>query len=206
MKTVSIKSLILVLIVMFSTTLSGCFEWFIPDFDEEDGLPTTAEVTILQVGFGTVTQTATYDINEYINITATPVEHYQFAGWQLNGEIVSTEATYGFYVTEDVTYTAIFEERTDGGFVLVEVMVNGSVASNSFAHVTGEGFYVYGDVVTLFTSENYPNIVFLHWSDDNYIITENQTYTFTMSEYTATTFYAVYDVITDPIEGPTEYQ
>ena len=57
---------------------------------------------------GTVTGTGDYSIGDTCTLTATANEGYQFKNWTLNGEVVSTEASYSFTVLEEAAYVAHF--------------------------------------------------------------------------------------------------
>ena len=57
---------------------------------------------------GTVTGTGDYAIGDTCTLTATANEGYQFKNWTLNGEAVSTEASYSFTVSEEAAYVAHF--------------------------------------------------------------------------------------------------
>ena len=47
-----------------------------------------------------------------INLTATPVEGAHFVGWEINGNIVSKDATYSTKAVADVTITPVFVDAT----------------------------------------------------------------------------------------------
>lgn len=49
---------------------------------------------------GTTTGDGTYLIGEEATVSATPNEHWAFKNWELEGEIVSTDAEYTFEVEE----------------------------------------------------------------------------------------------------------
>lgn len=57
---------------------------------------------------GTVTGTGDYAIGATCTLTATANEGFQFKNWTLNGEVVSTEASYSFTVSEEAAYVAHF--------------------------------------------------------------------------------------------------
>ena len=57
---------------------------------------------------GTVTGTGDYAIGDTCTLTATANEGYQFKNWTLNGEVVSTEASYSFTVSGEAAYVAHF--------------------------------------------------------------------------------------------------
>ena len=61
---------------------------------------------------GTVTGTGTYQEGATATLTATPNTGYKFVNWTKGGEVVSTDATYSFPVTENVELVANFEAIT----------------------------------------------------------------------------------------------
>ena len=58
---------------------------------------------------GTVTGAGTYELNETCTLIAIPNVGYTFVNWKENGEVVSTDATYSFTVSEDRNLVANFE-------------------------------------------------------------------------------------------------
>ena len=60
--------------------------------------------------WGTVTGAGEYEDGATATITATPNFDYVFVNWTLNGEVVSSEATYTFTVTADAHHEANFKE------------------------------------------------------------------------------------------------
>lgn len=74
---------------------------------------------------GTVSGGGTYKEGDPATIRATPNSGYRFVEWRLNGRRVSGSASYTFTVSEDQTYTAVFEklaETTGHGTVTVEAL------------------------------------------------------------------------------------
>ena len=57
---------------------------------------------------GTVNGGGTYELGDDCTLTATPNTGYAFANWTKDSQVVSTNATYTFTVTENATYTANF--------------------------------------------------------------------------------------------------
>lgn len=57
---------------------------------------------------GTVSGAGVYELNESCTLTATPNTGYTFSNWKKGNNVVSTNATYSFTVTETATYTATF--------------------------------------------------------------------------------------------------
>ncbi|MDO4852504.1 MAG: bacterial Ig-like domain-containing protein, partial [Clostridia bacterium] len=63
---------------------------------------------------GTVTGSGNYIGNESATVTATPNEGYVFAGWYNGNALVSTENTYTFTPTNNITLTAKFSSVQSG--------------------------------------------------------------------------------------------
>ena len=57
---------------------------------------------------GTVNGAGVYELNGSCTLTATPNMGYTFTNWKKGSQVVSTNATYTFTVTENATYTATF--------------------------------------------------------------------------------------------------
>ena len=62
---------------------------------------------------GKVTGAQTYRWGAEAKLTVTPSVGYDFAGWYLNGELVSTETSISFVVTENIKYGVKFVPRND---------------------------------------------------------------------------------------------
>jgi hypothetical protein len=61
--------------------------------------------------WGTVSESGTIVENGYYTATATANDGYEFVAWMNGSVTVSTNATYVFQVTEDITLTAVFQEK-----------------------------------------------------------------------------------------------
>ena len=72
----------------------------------------TVSATANPVAGGTVTGADTYQEGATATLTATPNTGYKFVNWTKGGEVVSTDATYSFPVTENVELVANFEVIT----------------------------------------------------------------------------------------------
>ena len=57
---------------------------------------------------GTVSGGGVYELGDQCTLTATPNTGYTFSNWKKGNNVVSTNATYSFTVTETATYTATF--------------------------------------------------------------------------------------------------
>ncbi|MBQ7977252.1 MAG: InlB B-repeat-containing protein [Clostridia bacterium] len=98
-------------------------------------------ITAESGGNGTVSGGGTYNYNTSVTLTATPNEGYKFVNWtNASGTSVSTNASYTFTATADVTYTANFTIQT---FVVT------ATAGNVGGTVTGSGTYNWGSTATI---------------------------------------------------------
>ena len=137
-------------------------------------------VTVNTVGNGTATGAGEYVVGKTATLTATPAANHRFVNWTKGEEVVSTETTYSFVVTEDVTLTANFE-------AIPQYAITVETSNADQGSVTGGGTYYEGEEVTIkATAVN--GYVFEKWSDDN---TDNPR-TITVSE--AATYTAIFKV------------
>jgi len=91
---------------------------------------------------GTVSESGTIVENGYFTAVATANEGYEFVAWMNGSEIVSTAAVYVFQVTEDITLTAVFQEKV--GIEDVDMDNVTIYSSDSRIFVRGaEGYDVY---------------------------------------------------------------
>lgn len=76
-------------------------------------LPTyTVSATANPAEGGNITGAATYELGATVTLTATANEGYVFVNWKKGEETVSSDATYTFTATEDITLVANFEQTT----------------------------------------------------------------------------------------------
>lgn len=109
---------------------------------------------------GTVDGNAgTYENGATATLTAKPNTGYKFVSWTKEGTVVSTDATYTFTVTEDVTLVANFE-------ALPQYTITATSNDAAMGTVTGGGTYYLGTEVTL-TASAVGGYVFSNWSDGN---------------------------------------
>ena len=109
----------------------------------------------------------TFEEGQTATITAVAATNYKFVNWTKDEEIVSTETTYSFLVTETATYTANFVEIT-------KYTINATANDPAMGSVIGGGIYYEGTEVTLTAKAN-GGYVFEKWSDDN--TDESRTFT-----------------------------
>ena len=66
---------------------------------------------------GTITGTGTYEYGQTCTLTATPANGYEFSNWTENGEVVSTNATYSFNVSDNRSLVANFNSTIPTGAI-----------------------------------------------------------------------------------------
>ena len=152
-------------------TVTGDAE-IVANFLEESVTLYTITVTAEPAEGGIVSGAGTYPENEVVTLSATANTGYDFMGWKLNGEIVSTDAEYQFAVTENADYIAVFEIQT------VEIVVTDGEGGTHT--MNGTGTYNYGEEVTITATpdEGYRFVGFIVGSET---ITDNP-YTFNATE------------------------
>ena len=120
--------------------------------------------------WGKVDGAGVFNENETATLTAIPNNGYHFVKW--DDEVTDNPRTV--VVTQDSTFTAIFEPNT---FTITTAVNNEDMGS-----VTEGGEYAYGTEVTLSATAN-TGYRFAQWSDGNtdnprtITVTENKTYT-----------------------------
>ena len=127
-------------------------------------------VQVSPEGAGTVSVqpagSMTFDENTELSLTQTRNFGYKFTGWSVDGETVSTDDTYNFTITDDVTVTANYEKintysltygATGGG---KDYMITPTPAPTV---VDGKNMYEEGQEVTLTATGNYI-LDFANWS------------------------------------------
>ena len=144
-----------------------------------------------------------YDNGDEATLTATANSGYRFVKW--SDEVTDNPRTV--VVTQDSTFTAIFEANT--------FAITTSVNDDAMGSVTEGGEYTYGAEITLTATAN-SGYRFTQWSDGNtenprtIIVTENKTYTaeFEVETFTITTASEVpsmggvkVTLTAEPIEG-----
>ncbi|MBR0123631.1 MAG: hypothetical protein IJM12_07300, partial [Bacteroidales bacterium] len=124
---------------------------------------------------GEVAGEGTYEEGTEVTIDATANDGYTFAYWTEGDEIVSTEASYTFIITENHDFVANFEEV----IVYYEVTVAANPAEGG--EVTGEGTYEEGTEVTIEASAN-DGYTFAFWTEGDEIVSTEASYTFIINE------------------------
>lgn len=119
---------------------------------------------------GSVMGAGNYEQGSVCTLTAVPNTGYEFVHWTKNNEVVSTNNSISFTVTENASYVAYFSIMTFTIGVSSDPLEGGSV--------TGGGTYDYGSLVTVVVTpgENYS---FLKWTENGEVVSQESSYSFT---------------------------
>ncbi len=132
---------------------------------------------------GTVSGKGVYKNGETVTVTAAVNTNagYEFKGWQENGSVVSTEATYTFNAEKDRTLTALFEVNEDYRVTLQADPQNGGT-------VTGGGSYEADNHEATVTATANQGYYFIGWykAGQEEAVNTNTEHTFTVPEDGAT--------------------
>lgn len=126
----------------------------------------------------TLTGNGVYADGDTATVTASKVEGYNFIGWYLDNELVSSSNTYSFTVTNTVELTAKYEViPPEPQYYTVNVY-------NSYPDlgtVSGGGRYLEGTSVTI-TATPKPGCSFIAWLYNGSEFSSNQSVTFTVTQ------------------------
>jgi hypothetical protein len=121
--------------------------------------------------YGTVSGGGTYDEGSTATISATPYQGYRFVQWDDN----NTDNPRTITVTDDITFTAIFEELPSYTITVLS-------SNEAYGSVSGGGTYYEGSTATI-SATPYQGYRFVRWDDDNadnprtIIVTDDVTFT-----------------------------
>ena len=146
---------------------------------------------------GIVTGAGTYNHGSVCTLTATARMGYSFVNWTRDGEVVSTDATYSFTVTEAASFVAHFYHLN------YEITASASPAEGG--SVSGAGTYYYGTTCTLTATAN-AGYYFTHWTKNGVTVPGGPSIHFAVTEgasYMAHFSHNMYmiTVSADPTEG-----
>ena len=148
---------------------------YIADIPVGGSTPTTYTVTasVIPAQGGTVTGANTYNAGEECTLTATPNVGFNFFNWVKDGFIYSTDASITFTVTENAEFIANFS------YINYEVLTAVDPWNGGIISKVGDNHY--GSEVTL-TVTPAENFVFLNWTEDDVVVSEDESYTFTLTD------------------------
>ena len=146
---------------------------------------------------GTVEGAGTYYHGSTATLTVTPNEGYPFVNWTKNGQVVSTNPTYSFTVTEGATYVANLSDDP----VFYEITAEATPEEGGT--VEGAGTYGYGATATLTATPNdYYN--FINWTKDGEEVSTDSNISFTVTD--AADYVAHFALFTYNIEVATNIE
>ena len=119
---------------------------------------------------GSVTGAGNYEQGTVCTLTAVSNTGYDFVNWTKNNQVVSTDSSFSFTVTENASYVAHFSIITFTISVSSDPMEGGSV--------TGGGTYDYGSLVTVVATPN-EQYMFLNWTENGEVVSQESSYSFT---------------------------
>ncbi len=112
----------------------------------------------------------------YATLIATPNSGYHFIGWYNGSEIFSSDASFSFNVTEDITLTAKFEKDTDAPYT---VTVSADPAEGGTVSGGGAFYEMQGADITATPNSGWH---FDGWYNNGTKFTSKASYSFTVIE------------------------
>jgi uncharacterized protein YjiK len=125
------------------------------------------------VGGGTVDGAGTYNHGASATLTATANTGYHFVNWTKGEDVVSTNASYTFTVTEAAAYVANFELNSYAITATANPVAGGAV--------DGAGTYNHGAEVTLTATPN-EGYTFVSWMKSGSVVSYDASFTIAVTE------------------------
>ena len=125
---------------------------------------------------GTVTGGGTYQEGQSCTVSATANSGYTFDNWTENGDVVSSNASYTFTVSDDRDLVANFSAEP-----IPTYEVNVSANPDEGGIVTGDGTYEEGQSCTVMATAN-DGYTFENWTENDTVVSTNASYTFTVTD------------------------
>ena len=126
--------------------------------------------------------TSTVEQGKSVTLTATANEGYRFVNWTLNGNVVSTDASYTFNATAAGEYVANFEISTYTISATANPDTAGSVTINGEA-VSSKNVNENSTVTLVATPQ--AGCCFVNWTKGGVEVSTDATYSFTATEITS---------------------
>ena len=152
---------------------------------------TTATITLVSADptMGTVSNNSgEYELGTSFTAVATPNSGYLFVAWMNGDDTASTQASYTFEVTEDVTLTAVFEAAPVHYTVTIVIEGQGTV--------TGDGQYLAGQIATL-TATPAEGYRFVEWRNGTQVLSTDNPFSYTVNANVTITAVFAQDGIDD---------
>ena len=129
---------------------------------------------------GSVTGAGSYEEAAPVTVTATAKEGYTFVNWTLDGQVVSTDATFTMGAEEGLHLVANFEEvSTPVPPTICTITVSANPAEGG--SVTGAGSYEEAAPVTV-TATAKEGYTFVNWTLDGQVVSTDATFTMSAEE------------------------
>lgn len=137
-------------------------------------LPESYEITVSAnpAEGGSVEGGGTYIHGSSCTLTATANTGYDFINWTKDNQVVSTEASFTFTVTEDGDFIANFAIQT------FEVVMTADPAD--MGSVEGAGTYNYGETVTVKATPS-ADCFFVNWTENGVVVSEEPEFSFVVT-------------------------
>ena len=134
--------------------------------------PSTQTITITSNNndYGRVSLSGNTTSGSIVTVSAIPNSCYEFLRWEENGMKVSTDASYSFTVSGNRNLVAIFAVK----------WLTITITSATGGTTLGAGTYTCGNMVTV-TAQPQSCYVFLHWKENNVIVSTNASYKFSLT-------------------------
>ena len=134
-------------------------------------------VSVTASGNGSVRGGGSYVAGQMATLTATPDAEASFVAWKrgsASGAVLSTNATYTFEVTDNITIVGVFQ-----GGPTPHYNIAASVNPSGYGSVSGTGSKEEGTTCTLVATPA-EGKRFLNWTENGTIVSTSASYTFTV--------------------------
>lgn len=129
---------------------------------------------------GTVSGEGVFEEGQSCTVKATPAAGYTFSNWTENDTLISTQASYRFTVTANRNLTANFTSNGGDGPIYYTISVTPNPWEGGWTE--GGGRYQEGQSCTVTASPDSDLFyIFTNWTENGIIVSEDASYTFTVS-------------------------
>jgi len=146
--------------------------------------------------WGTVSGGGYYANGDEATISAIPEPGFQFEFWTKNGAVYSTEPSFSFFVTENVTFFAEFAVKTVEFYDIVALSNPADACP-----VGGGGSFPLGHIAHVWTSPSCDDgyYSFVNWLEDGYQVSTDLYYSFEVTgPRTLLANFEIYEINTIP--------
>lgn len=129
----------------------------------------TLGTTSSPIAGGSTSGSGTYNVNSQAIVTAVPNTGYDFVNWTMNGNVVSTSATYSFILSGSMQLVA--------NFAIQQFTVGTSANPSNGGTISGGGVYPYNAQVTLIVAP-FNGWNFIGWFENGALLSIEPSYQF----------------------------